>query len=122
MSTLAPMISLASQRLAHQTQNVSQYLVGAQPRHDRLSDLIRATAKARAQSREDVSLCIELNNMAQGIIDRADEALTEQLERRSEDTNGALRENAWSELKKVKVQCLRLEHMFHVVEGLLGEE
>jgi hypothetical protein len=131
MSTLTPFITLAGKRLTNQLQNVQHYLSGAQPRHDRLSDVIRATAAARAKSREDVRLCVGLNNVVQGIIDQADEAVNAQMEVNSGDEEVCASEEVeemknmrtkWGELRKVKVMCLRLEHMFHVIEGLLGEE
>jgi hypothetical protein len=131
MSSLTPFITLAGKRLTNQLQNVQHYLSGAQPRHDRLAAVIQATAAARAKSREDVRLCVGLNNVAQGIIDQADEAVTAQMEANSGDEEvDASKEveemkkmrTKWGELRKVKVMCLRLEHMFHVIEGLLGEE
>jgi hypothetical protein len=78
-----------------------------------------------------VRLCVGLNNVAQGIIDQADEAVTAQMEANSGDEEvDASKEveemkkmrTKWGELRKVKVMCSRLEHMFHVIEGLLGEE
>lgn len=54
--------------------------------------------------------------MVQHIINEALESVNELMER--SDENG----NSWVDLRAVKVKCLRIEHMMHVIEGQLGEE
>jgi hypothetical protein len=130
-STLTPFLTLASTRLSHQLATITHYLSGASPRHSRLSTVILATASARAKSREDLRLCFQLNTTAQGIIEEADESLRQQLKEDVDSGNEEMDGNVaemnemrrrWGECRKVKVLCLRLEHLFHVIEGLLGEE